>query len=815
MAQPSTFGEWVGFNEVFGEEVKVINLRRQAAKPPRDTVKLVDDGCEDSTGAKVIFPRSTDLLVGLSLSGGGVRSAAFCLGALQALHEAKVLGRVDYLSTVSGGGYIGCSLSAALEATGGTFPFAVNELEDETPSTQHVRDYSNYLFPNGATDVLDNVAIYVRGLVANFILIMPIILIAAALTAYFNPTFQSLAVPDLAGFEIRKSPLPYFLLTIVLAILLFVLAVSWGFARSLKAHQDTAEISAPRNSESWASFFDSWPKVIGAVVIVVGACALIEFQPFVLYAMFKRQNESLLSAPLAWMNHIVLVLAPFGAVIAFLGRKLAEFVKASAESSTTRAQIAGYAAKAAIYFAAIIVPLILWVAYLNLSYWAICAHDANCSLPFAAKHSPRLYWWVIYGYVLIAAIFVVLALFLRPNANSLHPLYRDRLGKAFLFQPLSRVDHDQAIEPLSLKLSSLSGKHGPYHLINTALNVQNSMVANRRGRNADFFLFSSKFIGSESTQYVATADYKAVKMEPDIATVMAVSGAAASSNMGAQSIKPLTPTLALLNIRLGYWLRNPSHMKFLKEFAEAGKLAPWNRRANFYFFLELLGLLNERKKSVYLTDGGHIENLGIYELLKRNCRVIIAVDAEADPEMAFGSFNTLVRFARIDLGIEIDLPWQQLTNRTKETNSEIEKTGDAEKHRGPHCAVGRITYSWKNGCPDRTGILIYIKSSLTGDENDYVFHYKKRYWAFPHETTLDQMFSEEQFEAYRALGYHAANGFFTRRDDFAKTDDMDAMLADVAVLDALFPRSGTGKAGEKREFADWLRSLPVDSAESA
>ena len=60
---------------------------------------------------------------------------------------------------------------------------------------------------------------------------------------------------------------------------------------------------------------------------------------------------------------------------------------------------------------------------------------------------------------------------------------------------------------------------------------------------------------------------------------------------------------------------------------------------------------------MYLTDGGHIENLGVYELLRRHCRVIIAVDAEADRELAFGSFNTLVRYARIDLGIEIDLPW--------------------------------------------------------------------------------------------------------------------------------------------------------------
>jgi hypothetical protein len=145
--------------------------------------------------------------------------------------------------------------------------------------------------------------------------------------------------------------------------------------------------------------------------------------------------------------------------------------------------------------------------------------------------------------------------------------------------------------------------------------------------------------------------------------------------------------------------------------------------------------------------------------------VIIAVDAEADWEMAFGSFNTLVRYARIDLGLEIDLPWQQITDKSLATSKAIDEKGDTKKSKGPHCAIGQITYP--NG---RKGILVYIKSSLTGDENDYVFHYKKRYSDFPHETTLDQMFSEEQFEAYRALGYHAAYGLFDRRDDFAKLD---------------------------------------------
>jgi hypothetical protein len=361
---------------------------------------------------------------------------------------------------------------------------------------------------------------------------------------------------------------------------------------------------------------------------------------------------------------------------------------------------------------------------------------------------------------------------------------------------------------LSVALSEISCLKGPYHLINAALNVQASKIVNRRGRNADFFVFSPLFCGSKSTAYVATADVEDVAVDFDLATAMAVSGAAVSSNMGADTIKPLTPLLALLNFRLGYWLRNPlwladakppspkNRLGFMREYTRHQ-----NPFANFYFVAELFGGLSEKLKSIYLTDGGHIENLGIYELLRRRCKVIIAVDAEADPQMAFGSFNTLERYALIDMGIRIDLPWQPVADETLVTSQAIDNAGalsdggdgasdkkasQVPKGHGPHCAIGRISY------PNRgEGVLIYIKASLSGDENDYIFDYKKRYSAFPHETTLDQMFTEEQFECYRALGFHAAFRLFDRSDGFAYLDqngDPDAG-GPIDLLDRLFPRA--------------------------
>ena len=94
-------------------------------------------------------------------------------------------------------------------------------------------------------------------------------------------------------------------------------------------------------------------------------------------------------------------------------------------------------------------------------------------------------------------------------------------------------------------------------MINTALNVPGSKFANRRGRNADFFVFSQRYIGSEATGYVETRAAEVTVDGLNIGTAMAISGAAAAPNMGMASIRPLSPTIALLNVRLGRWIRHP------------------------------------------------------------------------------------------------------------------------------------------------------------------------------------------------------------------------------------------------------------------
>ncbi|HEX4828361.1 MAG TPA: cell division protein, partial [Xanthobacteraceae bacterium] len=707
-----------------------------------------------------------------------------CLGALQALDNAGALKNIDYLSTVSGGGYIGTCLSAAMTHAKGDFPFTSSLTQDEPYPVQHIRNHSNYLFPHGSINVFYNVAIYLRGLLANALLILPWLLVLAAITIFFKPDSESLHVSIRGTFPAAFNA-DHFGATLIALCVFGLLLLIWGLWRSLDITSWEAEIDIG----------SPWTLVSAIVLILLLFIVFCELQPFVLDGIFKSvaRPGGIFSSFVGWLQALAAVLAPFSAAVAFFSRSFGRLLKQGAERPSLAALASRAAGRAAVYIAGAAIPFLLWMAYLYLCFAGI--KDVNIS----GYHAPLWLsdgsqrWFgdnppfgtpIAWFYLATGIVLFLLSLLLAPNANSLHRLYRDRLSKAFLFDP-TRIEgrrsgtgfkresvsisglaadeqlkyEDFELAPIDrLKLSEISWVDAPFHLINTALNIQGSKYANRRGRNADFFVFSPKFIGSSATQYVKTKEFEDGVPELDLATAMAVSGAAASSNMGASSIKALTPTLAILNIRLGYWVANP------RQLAQDRK--PSSVFASvfdqFYFLQELLGLMRESSGTIYLTDGGHIENLGIYELLRRRCQLIIAVDAEADPEMSFRSLVALQRYARIDLGVLIDLPWAEIRDATRAASEEIAKSGglppNAAPH-GPHCAVGKITYP-----QDREGILLYVKSSITGDENDYIVDYKRRFPSYPHETTADQLFSEEQFEVYRALGFHAVNELFSGGD---------------------------------------------------
>jgi hypothetical protein len=739
---------------------------------------------EKWSGAR--WPSANDKMTGLALSGGGIRSASFCLGVLQAFNATGILEKFRYLSTVSGGGYIGTSMTVAMSDEIKTFPFGLSGQDvGETEATRHLRDNSRYLLQEGIGSALSALVIYLRGIVMNVIIVLPFLLIGAALLAFVKPDTRALAeVPSWLTFlpeGVRTSGWP---LSILAGSILLLLLIVYAFGVSILP---ILELRTRRLIARIATF-----------VLILGALPfLFELHFAVLRVMFEGAAKPSADAAqmaqtsdpfgnfakiVAWATPIVAAILPFL-------RKIAE--KAVSGVTTTYSDaISKWTSRIVLIVAAAVIPLLLWFSMLQLAYWAIgvtvcTASSAGVCTAWGADnwtaHAPSFIAAPI-GYLqgtvatlirpMAATVFyfgcavVLFAAWLvfNVNSNSLHQLYRDRLGSAFLFKR-NATSGPKSIEPNdTFKFAKIDRRSSLYHLVNTALNLPGSKFANRRGRNADFFFFSRLFAGSEATGYVKTCLAEDLTDGLNLGTAMAISGAAAAPNMGMASMRPLSPTIALLNVRLGRWLRHP--LDIVKYQGSKWPMKWWRASPGPLHLLSEAFFksgadISERKPNdksragfVFLTDGGHIENLGVYELLRRRCALIVAVDAEADPDFTFSSLVQLERFARIDFGTRIVMDCTPIGDRSRAVSDNAKKRVVSPKP-GPHVALGLIDYpSVGDGKVREKGALIYIKASVSGDESGYVTAYKAANPAFPQESTMEQLFSEEQFEVYRALGEH-------------------------------------------------------------
>ena len=245
-------------------------------------------------------------------------------------------------------------------------------------------------------------------------------------------------------------------------------------------------------------------------------------------------------------------------------------------------------------------------------------------------------------YLLVLLGLVVVGFFTNPNALSFHRFYRSRLARAFLA-------HTGKWSNAKLKdLFSLNDTVGdwiaPYPLINTCLNLQNPGGGEKfKGTKAsDYFLLSPLYSGAKLTGYVSTPEFPGYDVM-SLPAATTISAAALNPGMGNYSNKLLSVLMTIFNARLGYWVNNPLK-KSSKHYVVWWPL---------YFFYELLSKMGSSNRKVNISDGGHIENLGVYELLRRRCRLILAVDGGADPEFLFYDLENLTVRARNELGIEI------------------------------------------------------------------------------------------------------------------------------------------------------------------
>jgi hypothetical protein len=368
------------------------------------------------------------------------------------------------------------------------------------------------------------------------------------------------------------------------------------------------------------------------------------------------------------------------------------------------------------------------------------------------------------------------------NEFSMNAFYRNRLVRCYLGasntqrqpEPITNFDpHDDIVLADVVEVERDPGNCRPlYPIIGTALNLVAAKQLDWQDRKAASFVLTPGYcgyvpppsragataIGDPDARAAATAVPGAA---PDplaaaltLGSAVSISGAAVSPNMGYHSSPAVTFLLTLFDARLGWWLANPSHPT--KPGADS---APFSAG---WLLAEMLGLTRDGGRYVYLSDGGHFENLGLYELVRRRCRFVLCVDAGADPTRSFADLGNAVHKCRVDFGADIRIDV-----------SALRRSVDGLSARS--CAVGSIVYA-----DGSLGTLLYLKPTLTGTEPTDVAHYASAHPTFPHESTGDQFFDEAQFESYRRLG------------DFVATSAIAPALERAGADFATAPRDALG-----------------------
>jgi hypothetical protein len=385
-----------------------------------------------------------------------------------------------------------------------------------------------------------------------------------------------------------------------------------------------------------------------------------------------------------------------------------------------------------------------------LPQWVRPRGEIRRACVHASDQAHRLIW--LGGALLV---FFVSSLRIDPNTTSLHEYYRDRLGFAFLGEPLDGSGSPR----MSLAECRPHDYGAPLPLFGAAV-CEQSPVVHPTQLEAPFtkFLLSPEYSGSERHGYILTSDF-VPETELSVADTMAISGAALSPNYFVHHI--VMAVMALLNLRMGKWLPNPASAP-LKHF----RPRLWSQaRADLQADVK-------SRRYLQVTDGGHVENLGLGELLDRRCRLIILSDAGQDARFEFTDFARLMRRYRTEEGIEffeldgatrLDVtdrfpqpfvPREKPEQRAaREAIKEVfSDTDDVPLGKRRHFFAARIRYPNPNGGDPNWGLLLYVKPCLTGTEDADLYNYALRFPKFPHDPTADQAFSDAQFESYRRLG---------------------------------------------------------------
>lgn len=657
-------------------------------------------------------------VVGICLSGGGVRAAAFSLGALQSFHEHAGLLRGDrsarWISAVSGGSYIAGTLTLlnagsrarySDDTTVGGHDFSTNEspLAQGSPEVAHILNHCRYMVDDGGVRTVGKLLLLI---VASFVTITAAILWLGVMV---------IGDAGMIGLLIHRwMPPPTF----------GVLA-EWGIG--LGGLLLLPMMGRKRNL--W------WGLLTFPMAVIL--CWTMPF--------LARRLEAtpLLRSPQWLLEHFFEVLSVTAIFLVFVGALniSGRWRPLSSLSGVGRALIH------------LVVSVTPWIIAVLLICWVGTHAFTNYVIPLLNDTADIATLTLGLG-LFLGILFLAVLIIPLPGLISPHRPYRDLVSRCFAVRKPSAGCAEAVLRPDHVTLSSLvpatNAPRYPELLICAAANISDR-GATPAGSNVLPLVISGQTLSIPTHQeaVIRTSDlesmqsphrgYGLVRPAPSISlsAAVAIAGAALSPSMGRMSRPSLRPLLAALNIRLGVWLPNPLSESAREHVGErdSTKFGVTIDQLIWEFF----GHHSAKSNLLYASDGGHYENLGMLELLRRRCKVIYAVDASDD---APGRASTLVQcilLAEAELGCRIDIDVAAFAIR------------DGHSRPASSHATGTIQY------PDgTTGSLHVLKLGVTDRHSSILKEYEAQDPGFPFHATMHQIYSAERFEAYRRLGAEGA-----------------------------------------------------------
>ncbi len=698
------------------------------AMPPRDLNAATPEPPLDPQGGGL----------GICLSGGGVRAGTFGLGVMQVLDRERLVDRARWLTAVSGGSYMAGAWAIARRegadpGAGSPRPWS-DEGAKESPEVSHLRRHLNYLFARDGK-LAGAIATLVVGLAINVASLFTLLWLLARPLGWVLGWSLPRTGDSLSYTLERRFWLP----VAVWAAVSAGAVVVWVLQRRL------ASVGAPLTGERWRNAM--WKLAAGSIAVAALLAFLLIAAPLATSALPALVSDH------AELLRLIQVGAGGGAVAAVVGLLRKPLGRA--------------------------LPRLGGLLVLLLAIVAATEVAAGAAVRAPSDDIGR--WLVVGG---VCALWYYVA---DPDWGSLQPYYRGRLRAAYA----TRRRPDGTVEPMQPgdepELAALgrlrstdSARPGPELVVCTTMNVTGSSPT-RVGVPAYSFTFSPSRIsfhvpatddGRCDDYAVPTEQYARIFRRWDTPrltamTAVGMSGAAVSSAMGRFNYGSTKALLALANVRLGMWMPNPR----LVPQGTLPERPGFPRRRLSYLVKEMFGVYDSEDLYLYITDGGHWENLGLVELIRRRCREIVCVDASGSNSTSFGTIAEAIILAAQELGTDIELPFEPLRGQIVD--------GVASRTVPRDAAMGLITY------PDGSqGVLWYLKASLTDHSPARLHSYKEKNDIFPSDPTSDQLFDTEQFEVYRLLGQHVGNHMLQLRHDVVQGLDKGAAAATLPAEEA-------------------------------